>query len=66
MIRSTNGQLMTFMDHPDRLIKVVPFFLTEGSWTYNLPGCSVENPYPFLLWRRKGKGHAIWRPAPKR
>lgn len=57
MIRSTNAQLMMFMDHPDRFLKVIPFFLTKGGWTYSQTGCSEETPYPFLLWRRKGDGY---------
>jgi hypothetical protein len=59
MIHATNAQLMTFMDHPDRFIKVTPFILTKGGWTYNLPGCSEETPYPFLLWRKQGKEYLL-------
>ena len=59
MVHATNAQLMTFMDHPDRLLKVIPFILTKGGWTYNLPGCTEESPYPFLLWRRKGKDYLL-------
>ncbi len=59
MIHAATAQLMTFMDHPDRLTKVVPFILTKAHWTYNLPGCSEENPYPFLLWRKRGDGHEL-------
>ncbi|MDZ8117700.1 hypothetical protein [Pontiella agarivorans] len=60
MIRSTMGQLITFMDHPDRLLKVVPYFLGKATWTYDLvddyePG----NANPFLLWRRQADGFFV-------
>jgi len=54
MVHTTIAQLMMFMDHPDRIIKVVPFILAKANWTYELEGCSEETPYPFLLWRKKG------------
>ncbi|MGJ8639588.1 MAG: beta-agarase [Opitutaceae bacterium] len=57
MIRSTNAQLLTFMDHPDRMLKVVPFFLGKALWTYGMTG--TEEPgkaNPFLLWRRLADG----------
>jgi len=53
MIRSTNAQMLTFMNHPDRLIKTVPFFLGKALWTYGLKGDAKPGmANPFLLWRR--------------
>lgn len=51
MLYSLVGQLMTYMDHPDRLAKVIPFILGKAEWTY------TDNSRPgdanvFLLWRR--------------
>ncbi|MEN8662216.1 MAG: beta-agarase [Lentimonas sp.] len=60
MLRSTNAQLLTFMDHPDRMLKVVPFFLGKALWTYGMKG--PEEPgkaNPFLLWRRLADGETF-------
>ncbi len=54
LLRSFNGMLMTYMDHPDRLIKTVPFILGIGSWTYEMKNFSEEEPYSFLLFRKVG------------
>jgi len=59
MVHTIIAQVMQFMNHADRLIKVVPFILTKADWTYDLPGCSEETPYPFLLWRKKGKEYVL-------
>ncbi len=53
LLRSYNGMLMTYMDHPDRLIKTVPFILGVGSWTYSF--APEEEPYDFLLFRKVGE-----------
>ncbi|QBG49246.1 beta-agarase [Verrucomicrobia bacterium S94] len=57
MLYSAMGQLMTYMDHPDRLMRTIPFFLGKATWTYDM----TENPVPgeanpFLLWRRLADG----------
>ena len=54
LLRSFNGMLTTFMDHPDRLIKTVPFILSVADWTYQTKGGSEEEPYEFLLYRKTG------------
>lgn len=60
MIRSTNGQLMSFMDHPDRMLKVIPFFLDKGLWTYGLKNEAVPGEAnPFLLRRRLADGSFV-------
>ncbi|MBT3381300.1 MAG: beta-agarase [Lentisphaerae bacterium] len=60
MIRSTNAQLLTFMDHPDRLIKTIPFFLGKALWTYGLKGeAKPGHANPFLLWRRLEDGSFV-------
>ncbi|WOO40858.1 beta-agarase [Rubellicoccus peritrichatus] len=60
MIRSTNAQLMTFMDHPDRLLKTIPFFLGKALWTYNMKGeTKPGEANPFLLWRRLADGSFV-------
>ncbi|MGC6506225.1 MAG: beta-agarase [Coraliomargaritaceae bacterium] len=60
MIRSTNAQLLTFMDHPDRLLKVVPFFLGKALWTYGMKEPAVPGKAnPFLLWRRLADGETF-------
>ncbi|MEM6885138.1 MAG: beta-agarase [Verrucomicrobiota bacterium] len=56
MIRSANAQLMTFMDHPDRLLKTIPFFLGKALWTYDKEGAQAGKANPFLLWRRLADG----------
>ncbi len=57
MLKSFNGMLTTFMDHPDRLIKTVPFILGTGEWTYTYAGGTEKKPYDFLLFRRSGDGY---------
>ncbi|QBG46741.1 beta-agarase [Verrucomicrobia bacterium S94] len=60
MIRSAMGQLITFMDHPDRLLKVIPYFLGKATWTYDLRGdYEPGNANPFLLWRRLADGYFV-------
>ncbi|MGC6455251.1 MAG: beta-agarase [Coraliomargaritaceae bacterium] len=57
MLRSIMGQLMTFMDHPDRLIKTVPFILDKGLWTYGLKNEHIPGEAnPFLLQRKLADG----------
>ncbi|EWH08976.1 beta-agarase [Catenovulum agarivorans DS-2] len=57
MLYSALGQLMTFMDHPDRLIRTVPFILGKASWTYGMTNTHVPgNANPYLLWRRLADG----------
>ncbi len=58
MLYSFNGQLMTFMDHPDRLLKVVPFILGKAMWTYK-PDREGDDANPFLLWRMKADGSFV-------
>ncbi len=59
MIRSMNGQLMTFMDHPDRLLKTIPFVLAKGMWTYDTPSAAPGKANPFLLWRKTETGEFV-------
>ncbi len=60
MIRSTQAQMLTFMDHPDRLLKTVPFFLGKALWTYGLKGPGEPGKAnPFLLWRRLADGSFV-------
>ncbi|MDZ8117522.1 hypothetical protein [Pontiella agarivorans] len=57
MLYSAMGQLMTYMDHPDRLMRVIPFILGKALWTYDMttdPVPGEANPY--LLWRRRADG----------
>ncbi|MGJ8678995.1 hypothetical protein [Paraglaciecola sp.] len=57
MLYSALGQLMTFMDHPDRLMRTVPFILGKASWTYNMTKDYVPGEAnPYLLWRRLADG----------
>ncbi|WP_111979612.1 beta-agarase [Algibacillus agarilyticus] len=57
MLYSALGQLMTFMDHPDRLIRTVPFILGKASWTYGMANDYVPgDANPYLLWRRLADG----------
>lgn len=60
MLRTLNGQLMTFMDHPDRLLKTIPFIMEKGLWTYGLKN-EVEPGHanPFLLLRRTETGDFV-------
>ncbi|QBG46776.1 beta-agarase [Verrucomicrobia bacterium S94] len=55
---SLNGQLIMFMDHPDRIMKTVPFILGKGLWTYR-PDREKEAANPFLLWRMKSDGSFV-------
>lgn len=57
LIRSLNGMNMMFMDHPDRLLKCVPFVLTIGSWTYEKYG--EDEPWEYLLFRKVGDNLVI-------
>ncbi|MGJ8640588.1 MAG: beta-agarase [Opitutaceae bacterium] len=60
MLYSFNGQHMTFMDHPDRLIKTVPFILGKAMWTYDLKGEGKPGQAnPFLLWRKTAEGDFV-------
>lgn len=56
MLRSLNGQLITFMDHPDRIVKTVPFILGKAMWTYR-PDREPHEANPFLLWRLAGEDY---------
>lgn len=57
MLYSAMGQLMTFLDHPDRFIKVIPFFLGRATWTYDMTKDPVPGEAnPFLLWRKTADG----------
>lgn len=58
MLYSFNGQLMTFMDHPDRLLKVIPFILGKAMWTYSADR-EGDDANPFLLWRMKADGSFV-------
>ncbi|MEM1108413.1 MAG: beta-agarase [Planctomycetota bacterium] len=60
LLASFNGMMMTYMDHPDRLIKTVPYILGVGSWTYGNPAnmtSTEEVPNSFLLFRRAGDNY---------
>ncbi|MDZ8117624.1 hypothetical protein [Pontiella agarivorans] len=57
-LSSLNGQLVMFMDHPDRIIKTVPFILGKGLWTYQ-PDREKDAANPFLLWRMKSDGSFV-------
>lgn len=60
MLYSINGQHMTFMDHPDRLIKTVPFLLGKAMWTYTMKGPGEPgHANPFLLWRKTKEGDFV-------
>ncbi|MEM0913715.1 MAG: glycosyl hydrolase [Planctomycetota bacterium] len=62
VIRSFMGMLMTYMEHPDRVLKAVPFILGVGSWTYNVQGgmhSSEDAPSDFLLYRRAGDNYVL-------
>jgi hypothetical protein len=54
MLRSLNGQLFTYMDHPDRIVKTVPFILGKAMWTYRADR-KPDEANPFLLWRLDGE-----------
>ncbi|MEM8947393.1 MAG: beta-agarase [Planctomycetota bacterium] len=55
MLYSLVGQLMTFMDHPDVLAKVIPYILGKAEWTYTADTKPGEANV-FLLWRRDAEG----------
>ncbi|WP_146575520.1 beta-agarase [Botrimarina hoheduenensis] len=58
MLYGLMGQLVMFMDHPDRLAKVIPFILGKAEWTYasdTEPGAANV----FLLWRRAPNGDYV-------
>ncbi len=60
MLYSAMGQLMTYMDHPDRLLRTVPFFLGKASWTYGMKNEWVPGTAnPFLMWRKTADGSFI-------
>ncbi|VGO12779.1 Beta-porphyranase A [Pontiella desulfatans] len=60
MLYSAMGQLMTFMDHPDRLLKTIPFFLGKATWTYGMTNDHVPGEAnPFLLWRKTAEGDYV-------
>ncbi|MEO0793886.1 MAG: beta-agarase [Verrucomicrobiota bacterium] len=60
MLYSINGQNMTYMDHPDRLLKTIPFVLGKALWTYSLKGTGEPGQAnPFLLWRRTAEGNFV-------
>ncbi|BAM02420.1 beta-agarase [Phycisphaera mikurensis] len=54
ILRSMIGMNHTFMDHPDRILKAIPFILGVGDWTYGLGDNTEEEPYDYLLFRRNG------------
>ncbi len=57
MLYSAMGQLITYMDHPDRLLRTVPFFLGKAAWTYGMNNNYVPGEAnPYLLWRRLADG----------
>ena len=60
MLYSAMGQLMTFLDHPDRLMKTIPFFLGKATWTYGMTNEHVPGEAnPFLLWRKRADGSFV-------
>ena len=60
MLYSINGQHMTFMDHPDRFIKTIPFILGKALWTYDMdPDGKPGQANPFLLWRKTAEGDFV-------
>ncbi|QDT70816.1 Beta-porphyranase A precursor [Planctomycetes bacterium MalM25] len=58
MLYSLVGQLMTFMDHPDCLEKVIPFLLGVAEWTYTKETEPGEANV-FLLWRKDADGKLV-------
>ncbi|MGC6424720.1 MAG: beta-agarase [Lentimonas sp.] len=57
MLYSFMGQLMTYMDHPDRLLRTIPFILGKAAWTYGMTNDYVPgNANPYLLWRLLADG----------
>ncbi|MEO0795501.1 MAG: beta-agarase [Verrucomicrobiota bacterium] len=60
MLYSINGQHMTYMDHPDRILKAIPFVLGKAEWTYVLKGEGKPGEANvFLLWRRDEDGEYV-------
>ncbi|MEM9204596.1 MAG: beta-agarase [Actinomycetota bacterium] len=60
LLASFNGMLLMYMDHPDRLIKTVPYILGVAAWTYNFDGgmrSTEDIPSSFLLFRRAGDNY---------
>ncbi|WP_221435566.1 hypothetical protein [Algisphaera agarilytica] len=60
VLGSFNGMLMMYLDHPDRMLKTVPYILGVGSWTYGIEGgmrSTEEAPSDFLLFRRSGDNY---------
>lgn len=56
LLGSFNGMLMMYLDHPDRLIKTVPFILGVATWKYERGAVEgpVDPPSDFLLFRWTG------------
>jgi len=70
IIQGVNGKLMSFLDRPDRILRVVPFITAKSVWfknTYSDP----THSYPYVLWRydnstetRSHDGHTgTWTPT---
>ncbi len=60
MLYSAMGQLITFMDHPDRYMKTIPFFLGRAMWTYDMtPNYTLGHANPYLLWRKNADGEFV-------
>jgi len=60
MLYSFMGQAITFMDHPDRLMKTIPFILGKALWTYGMENEPVAGEAnPFLIWRRLEDGSFV-------
>ena len=60
MLYSAMGQLFTFMDHPDRLLKTIPFILGRATWTYDMtPDYKPGDANPYLLWRKDADGNFV-------
>ncbi len=61
MLYALNGQLMTYLDHPDRLMRVVPFILGKGMWTYDSSKGKAKpgEANCFLLWRKDAEGRFV-------
>ncbi|MEM7808665.1 MAG: beta-agarase [Planctomycetota bacterium] len=57
LLGSVNSQVMTFMDHPDRITKTVPFLLTRAMWSYK--NNDFEQPYTFIMWRQAGENSVL-------
>ena len=60
MLYSAMGQLLTYMDHPDRLLRTIPFFLGKAAWTYGMTNEWVPGTAnPFLVWRKTADGSFV-------